>query len=101
MIVGNLTKYELAICRAFAFLVRTQLSSDHFEMIPETWNVDNFKSEHILRAKVQSLAGIEPLRFDCCANSCVCYAGHYNSLDKCPRCNEPRYEFDPHGNPKP
>ena len=71
-------------------------------MIPETWKVDDFKSQHVLRAKAQSLAGIEPLRFDCCTNSCVCYAGHYASLEKCPRCNESRFEgTDSHGIPKP
>ena len=71
-------------------------------MIPETWNVPGFKSAHVLRTKAQALAGIEPLRFDCCVGSCVCYAGHYASLDKCPRCNEPRFEgFDSHQRPKP
>jgi hypothetical protein len=73
-------------------------------MIPEAWPraAASFESEHILRAKAQALAEIEPMRFDCCVGSCVCYAGHYASLEKCPRCNEPRFEgFDSHGKPKP
>ena len=102
MTAGNLTNYELAICRAFAFLVRSRLSSEHFGMIPETWpEITEFQSEHVLRAKAQALAEVEPLRFDCCVGSCVCFAGHYASLDKCPRCNEPRYEVDSHRNQKP
>jgi len=71
-------------------------------MIPETWpEISHFYSEHVLRAKAQGLAGVEPLRFDCCVNSCVCFAGHYTSLKKCPRCDEPRFEVDSHGKPKP
>jgi hypothetical protein len=99
---ADLTRYELAICRAFAFLVRTRLTDKNFAMIPETWpEISGFHSKHVLRAKAQGLAGVEPLRFDCCPNSCVCFAGHYTSLEKCPRCNEPRFEVDSHGKRKP
>ena len=71
-------------------------------MIPETRKVDDFKSQHTLRAKAQALAGIDPLRFDCCVDSCICYTGHYTSLEKCPHCNEPRFEgTNARGNPKP
>ena len=102
MTAGNLTQYEHAICRMFAFLVRTQLTNEQFSMIPETWpEISDFHSEHILRAKASGLAGIEPIRFDCCVGSCVCFAGHYTSLEKCPRCNEPRFEVDSHGKQKP
>lgn len=63
---------------------------------------DDFPSAYILRARAKALAGIEPKRYDCCVNSCVCYAGHYGPLDKCPECNEPRYsEHDSHGKRRP
>jgi len=102
MIAGNLSQFDVAICRAFAFLIRTQLTKEGFAMIPETWSIPNFKSEYVLRAKARSLAGIEPLRFDCCVDSCVCYTGHYALLEKCPRCNTPRFEgVDSKGKPKP
>jgi len=37
--------------------------------------------------------GIGNTRFECCINSCVCF-GHpkYQSLLRCPECNQPRYE---------
>ena len=72
-------------------------------MIPKTWTeISQFESEHVLRVKAQGLAGVEPVRFDCCVNSCVCFAGHYSSLQKCPRCNEPRFKgVDSHKQPKP
>ena len=103
MAANHLTEYELAICRAFAFLVRSQLTSERFSMIPETWpEITQFQSEYLLRAKVKGLAGVKPQRFDCCVGSCVCFAGHYASLQKCPRCDKPRYKgVDCHGKPKP
>lgn len=90
---GNLSEYDMAICRAFALLIRTQLTNLKFEMVPEAYpDIKSYKSEHILRDRAQTLSGILPQRFDCCVNSCVCYAGHYSQLVKCPRCNEPRFE---------
>ena len=72
-------------------------------MIPEAYpGIESHKSEHTLRARAQSLAGIKPQQFDCCIKSCICYTGHYSLLAKCPRCNEPRFEgVDAHGRPKP
>ena len=71
-------------------------------MIQETWpEISDFHSEYTLRTKAQGLAGIKPLRFDCCIGSCVCFAGHYATLKKCPRCNESRFEVDSHGKKKP
>lgn len=102
MAAGNLTRFELAICRVFAFVVRTQLSNEHYSMVPKAWpEISDFHSKHTLRTKAQGLAGVQPLPFDCCIGSCVCFAGHYASLDKCPRCNEPRFEADSHGTKKP
>ena len=103
MTANHLTDYELAICRAFAFLIRSQLTGEQFSMIPETWpEISQFYSEYSLRAKVQGLTGVKPQRFDCCVGSCVCFAGHYASLQKCPRCTKPQYKgVDRHGKPKP
>lgn len=102
MAAGNLTRFELAICRAFAFVVRTQLSNDHHAMVQEAWpEVSNFHSKHTLRAKAQALAGVKPQQFDCCIGSCVCFTGQYSPLEKCPRCNEPRFEVNLHGTKKP
>lgn len=71
-------------------------------MVQETWpEISEFYSKHILRAKARGLAGVKPVQYDCCIGSCVCFAGHYASLEKCPRCNEPRFEVDSHGTKKP
>jgi len=103
MTANDLTGYDIAICRAFAFLVHSQLTNKWFSMIPETWpEISQFHSEHVLWTKAKGLAGVKPHQFDCCVGSCVCFAGHYAPLQKCPCCNEPRYKgVDRHGKPKP
>jgi len=62
----------------------------------------DFPSNHILRAHARELAGIEPVQYNCCINSHICFVGPYHSLDKCPQCKEPRYSgCDSHGKPHP
>lgn len=38
------------------------------------------------------LSGVKATPNDCCINSCLNYYGPYSDLDKCPYCNEPRYD---------
>ena len=60
---GKLSDYDIAICRAFALLIHTQLTNLQFKMIPEAYpGIGSHKSEHILWARAQALAGIEPQR---------------------------------------
>ena len=76
-----------------------------YAAIPEgfsTFVSDEFPTSYFLRARAKELTGIKPIRYDCCVNSCICYAGHYKPLDKCPECKEPRFSgHDSHGNPRP
>jgi hypothetical protein len=46
------------------------------------------------------LSGLSPKHVDCCVNSCCCYTGKYEALDRCPfpDCNEPRR--DEHKRPR-
>ena len=63
---------------------------------------EDIPSAYLLRARAKALAGIEPIRYDCCINSHICYAGHYKHLEKCPECDEPRFSgHDSHGKPRP
>jgi hypothetical protein len=42
--------------------------------------------------RLAALAGFDAIKFDCCINSCICYAPeHYRDLDSCPFCKEPRH----------
>jgi hypothetical protein len=44
--------------------------------------------------RIQSLSGFQPVRYDCCPSSCICYTGPYETLLKCPKCNTNRYKAD-------
>ena len=96
---------DIAICKAFAWLVRSRVSKQMFSKIPEGLSgfvKNTLPSPHVLRARARELAEVEPVRYNCCIKSCICYAGHYRHLDKCPRCNESRFSGrDSHGDPRP
>src|SRR5882757_8469854 len=38
------------------------------------------------------MSGLSFQIYDCCANSCVCFTGEFESLTICPLCNELRYD---------
>ena len=105
VIEGSLNDYDIAICKLFAWRVRTGMSKAMFSAMPDALSGflnDDLPSEHILRARAMALSGIEPIRYDCCVKSCVCYAGYYRHLDKCPECKEPRFSGrTSHGDPRP
>ena len=102
---GDLHEYDIAICKAFAWFIRSGVSKRMFSAIPQELSGfvnHDLPSAYVLRARAKELAGIEPVRYDCCVNSHICFTGHYSSLDKCTHCNEPRFSgHDSHGKPHP
>jgi hypothetical protein len=49
--------------------------------------------------QLADLAGFDAIKFNCCFNSCICYATDaYRDLDTCLYCKEPRY--DKRGKPR-
>ena len=57
----------------------------------------NLQSEWSILYRMAVLTGISVVWYDCCINSCVCYAGALFLLQKCPHCQEDRY--NEHGQP--
>lgn len=47
-------------------------------------------SEWVAMYRFAMLTEIEPVLFDCCINSCLCYTGRFRHDDHCRVCNEPR-----------
>lgn len=43
------------------------------------------------KRRVEFLSAVKPVEYDCCINSCCCYAGPNADKTTCPHCNEPRY----------
>ena len=46
----------------------------------------------MVKKRVRSLAGFQPVRYSCCVNSCVCFVGPYEDLTECPNCEEARFK---------
>jgi len=46
----------------------------------------------MIKKRVRSLAGFQPVRYSCCINSCVCFVGPYEDLIDCPNCKKARFK---------
>ena len=47
-------------------------------------------SKYVAMHRFALLTEIEPVRYNCCINSCMCYTGKYKHDVRCRFCNEPR-----------
>ncbi|KAL5635302.1 hypothetical protein ACGC1H_004176 [Rhizoctonia solani] len=53
-------------------------------------NHSNLPTLKMLRSRILALCGLKPVVYDCCKNSCVCFAGPFVDLEACPECKAPR-----------
>ncbi|KAL1694098.1 hypothetical protein GGG16DRAFT_10218, partial [Schizophyllum commune] len=49
-------------------------------------------SYKVAKRHAQNVSGIKPVEYDCCINSCCCYAGPLKDKTQCPYCNEKRLD---------
>ncbi|KAJ7663640.1 hypothetical protein B0H17DRAFT_1143968 [Mycena rosella] len=90
-IAHKLSTYDLAICRAFSYKVQTNTTDRAFKKLPRAFpQAPPLPKLDALRARINFLAGFKPEIYDCCINSCLCYAGPNADLTSCPYCKEPR-----------
>ncbi|RDX41076.1 hypothetical protein OH76DRAFT_1365224, partial [Lentinus brumalis] len=94
----NLAEDDQELLRAFALKVQDFLSESTFDKFQRTFrSCRNLGSARLARRRIEFLSGLQPVRYDCCVNSCVSYASpSYASLTRCPKpkCEEPRYTAD-------
>ncbi|KAJ7468889.1 hypothetical protein B0H11DRAFT_1402925 [Mycena galericulata] len=91
-IANKLSQYDLAICRAFAYKVKSHTTDKAFKMIPHAFpQTPPLPKLDALRSRINFLAGFKPEIYDCCTNSCLCYVGPHKDLDRCTYCDEPRW----------
>ena len=50
----------------------------------------DIESEYVALRHFALLTEVEPVLYDCCINSCMCYTGKYKHYSRCRFCNEPR-----------
>jgi hypothetical protein len=82
----------MELIRAFAFKVKHNLSEEVFDELPVAFPSVDLPSLHQVKSRVAFLSGFNATAYDCCLNSCVCYTGPYKDLQKCPKCDEPRFK---------
>ncbi|PPQ78920.1 hypothetical protein CVT24_012419, partial [Panaeolus cyanescens] len=89
---------DQATARRYAFKVEGHLSDRLFRQLPQVYPETQHESLKLHKKHIESLSGFSPIRYHCCVNSCICFTGQYEELDKCPACGELR--FGVNGNPR-
>jgi hypothetical protein len=97
---GKLTARDMSILRAYTFKVDEHISDKAFAKIPHTFPKEPVPTVKVCKARLQALSGLKPIRYDCCVNSCCCFAGEYKHRTKCPYCDAGRYIIDRNGKKK-
>ncbi|KDQ10441.1 hypothetical protein BOTBODRAFT_84791, partial [Botryobasidium botryosum FD-172 SS1] len=90
-----LTEQELDFIRAFNFKVDTCSPDNTFEKLSHTFPaLSNLPSLAAIQVQMARLSGLQPVYYDCCINSCCCFAGPFTDINRCPfpECGEPRYD---------
>ncbi|KAJ7159369.1 hypothetical protein C8R43DRAFT_827548, partial [Mycena crocata] len=92
----RLSDQEMNAIRAHNFKVNIDLGSRAYAKMKRAFpQLHNLPSLTQLQSQITFISGIKPILYDCCKGSCCCFVGPYAELDKCPYCEEPRY--DSHG----
>ena len=88
-----LTAAEKDTIKAMALKIGNQLTRKAYQGIQKlTHGHMEIASEYVSGRILECTSGIRPQIYDCCANSCVCFIGEFESLTMCPLCEEPRYD---------
>ena len=91
----------MSILRAYAFKVDEHLTDEAFSKIPYAFPKEPIPTIKVCKARLQALSGFKPVRYDCCVNSCCCFAGEHKDRTSCPYCGQDRYIMDRKGRKKP
>ncbi|KEP46533.1 transposase family Tnp2 protein, partial [Rhizoctonia solani 123E] len=95
MYARNMSDEDFITLQFLATRLRTHFSRQTYEDLRQgAFEELGIPSEFIAWRRLRILSGLESRLYDCCINSCCCYLGRYQGLDKCPFCNENRYKTD-------
>jgi hypothetical protein len=71
----------------------------HADLCEQFQNELAIVTSFTLQKRILRLAGWNPLRHDCCINTCIAYTGSLQRLEFCPHCKTP--QRDEHGKTAP
>ncbi|KAJ7675164.1 hypothetical protein B0H17DRAFT_151708 [Mycena rosella] len=88
----ELTADEMKAICAHNYKVDTDLGARAYDKLARAFpELADLPSRQQLRTQITFLSGVVPVKYDCCPNSCCCYAEpSYAELDCCPFCGESR-----------
>jgi hypothetical protein len=79
--------------RAHNFKVNIDLGSRAYAKLRRAFpKLRDLPSLSQLQSEITFISGLKPELYDCCKDSCCCFVGVYADLDKCPFCEQPRYD---------
>ena len=88
-----LTVAEKDSIKVMALKLGNQLTRKAFQGVQKlTQGRMEIGSESVAGRILERASGLHFQVYDCCAKSCVCFTGEFESLLVCPLCNEPRYD---------
>jgi hypothetical protein len=90
----EITEDEIAFLRHFALKVESHMTDETFAKLPFAFPEAYISSFKITKARAEFFAAFKPVPYDCCINSCCCYAGPHAAAMACPYCQEPRYNSE-------
>jgi hypothetical protein len=99
-IAGNLSERDMLILQVYAFKINEHLTDEVFAKIPYAFLKDPVPTVKVCRSWLQALSGFRPVRYDCCINSCWCFAGDHRDRTNCPYCGQDRWVINHRGRKK-
>ncbi|KZV98690.1 hypothetical protein EXIGLDRAFT_606755, partial [Exidia glandulosa HHB12029] len=87
---AGLTEKDREVLRAFAFKTEHHIPRRAFKELPRYFRGVPSSTHDANRARARALAGLKPVKYDCCINTCVLFVGPHAHLDKCPHCDAAR-----------
>ena len=92
--MDQLSPADHAVLRAFAYRIKTHCTLRAFEALPFAFPDSDIPTWKNVSSRTAFLSGIDPVLYDCCPNSCLCYVGPHASLNQCPYCQSTRYNAE-------
>lgn len=85
---------DMSLLRAYSLKVDEHLTDSVFNKLRFVFPSAYLQPLKPTIRRIQFLSGFQPVRYDCCKNSCVCFTGAYEKLNNCPNCDASRFKSD-------
>lgn len=71
-------------------MLRNNLTASSFDEMSYTFSNAGMETLAKTRSHARYLSRFEPVKLECCVNSCMCFTGPHADLNECPRCKMSR-----------